>query len=88
MNLPNNAIIAGLCLIALVVVINIGLFYALRSKNTHEQIELIRKASQSARDPWKTENDSIDELAEKISQLQESHNNDMAASSEKKSGGN
>lgn len=72
MNLPVETILAALCLIILVVVINFSLFYSLRSKNTHEQINLIRKASQSARNPWKAEDDSLDELSEKITRLKSS----------------
>jgi hypothetical protein len=61
--------IAPAVIILMVVVINIGLFVALRSKSTRDQIDLLRKAGQAASNPWKKEEDSIDELAEKVSRL-------------------
>ncbi|MHC1783963.1 MAG: hypothetical protein AB9891_14620 [Anaerolineaceae bacterium] len=69
MNGSIQAWLAPALIIVVVLVINIGLFYALRSKNTLQQIDLLRKAGRAASNPWKKEEDSIDELAEKVSRL-------------------
>lgn len=72
MNINLQSWLAPVILILMVVVINVGLIFALRSKNTREQIDLLRKAGQSARNPWQKEDAKLKELSEKVSQLQKS----------------
>lgn len=69
MNLSFETLLAPVIIILMVVVVNVGLFYSLRSKNTRKQIDLLRKAGQAAGNPWKKEDDALDELSEKVSRL-------------------
>lgn len=74
MNLNLQSWVAPAIIILVVVVINVGLIYALRSKNTGEQLDLLRKAGQSARNPWQKEDARLKELSEKVAHLQKSEN--------------
>lgn len=69
MEISIKALLAPALIIIVVLVVNVGLFYSLRSKNTRQQIDLLRKAGQAAGNPWKKEDDAIDELSEKVSKL-------------------
>jgi hypothetical protein len=69
MNLSFENLLAPAIIIIMVVVVNVGLFYSLRSKNTRRQLDLLRKAGQAAGNPWKKEDDALDELSEKVNRL-------------------
>lgn len=57
----------------LVIGINAAIYVALSRKNTVSQVELFRRASQAAQDPWKSENDDLKELSRRVAELKEKH---------------
>ncbi len=75
MNLSFESLLAPAIIIIMVVVVNVGLFYSLRSKNTRQQLDLLRKAGQAAGNPWKNEDDALDELSEKVNRLRSANRN-------------
>lgn len=57
-------------LIGLVVLLfNIGLIYGLLSGATQQQIDMLRRITRRARNPWQPTNQSLDELHERVSRL-------------------
>ena len=59
-----------ICLILLIVVgINAALYVTLRRGNEAGQIELFRRAAQRAREPWKEEDDALQELSRRVAGL-------------------
>lgn len=55
--------------LGLVAVIHAGLVLALTRGAARQQIELIQRAVGAARDPWKADRQSIDELHRRVSEL-------------------
>jgi hypothetical protein len=61
-----------LCLVVLMVVgINGVLIISLLRGKTTREIELIRRASQSIRNPWKSENANLKELSQWVAQFED-----------------
>lgn len=59
-----------LCLTLVVVIgINAALYVSLRGGSTAGQIELFRRAAQRARQPWKDEEDALEELSKRVAIL-------------------
>jgi len=60
------------CLVAFIVIgINAFLYVTLKQKNTVNQVDLLRKAAERARDPWGEENANLAELSNRIAELRE-----------------
>lgn len=57
----------------LVIGINAAIYAALVRKNSVSQIELMRRAAERARDPWRSEDEDLKELSRLVSQLKEDH---------------
>jgi hypothetical protein len=55
--------------IGFIVVINIALWASLRSRTTHDQMDLLHKAGQSIQKPWEKEDRAMRELSEKVKDL-------------------
>ncbi len=67
-----EAWVVAICLIVLVVVINLSLIVAYRSRSTHNQFESLSRAFRRARNPWKEEDDQIMELSRRVADLKAS----------------
>ncbi len=62
-----------ICLtLGLVAAINAGLYMALARGNARAQIRTIERAVSSVRDPWKSENQAVEELHQRVARLHES----------------
>jgi hypothetical protein len=60
------------CLVAFIVIgINAFLYVSLKQKSTVNQVDLLRKAAERARDPWGEENANLAELSNRIAELRE-----------------
>lgn len=60
------------CLVAFIVIgINAFLYVTLKQRNTVNQVDLLRKAADRARDPWGEENANLAELSNRIADLRE-----------------
>lgn len=60
------------CLTLFIVVgINAALYVSLRRGNEAGQIELFRRAAQRAREPWKDEDEALQELSRRVAGLQQ-----------------
>lgn len=58
------------CLVAFIVIgVNAFLYVTLKQKNTINQVDLLRKAAERARDPWGEENAKLAELSQRIEDL-------------------
>lgn len=55
--------------LALVAAINAALVATLARGSPHAQIELLQRAVRSIRDPWKKENEAVDELRRRVAGL-------------------
>lgn len=55
----------------LVAAINAGLYIALARGNSQAQIRTIERAVRSVRDPWKSENQAVEELHQRVARLPE-----------------
>jgi hypothetical protein len=68
MDTSNVALVV--CLTLLIVVgINAALYVALRRGKETGQIELLRRAARRARQPWKYEDDALQELSRRVADL-------------------
>jgi hypothetical protein len=66
----------GLCLIVgVVIMVNLALVAAIRGKNPHahtmHQVEILRKAGSSIKDPWKEEDQNLAELSRRVASLRD-----------------
>jgi hypothetical protein len=52
-----------------VIVINVAIYYMVKGKGTIGQIELMRKATRQARNPWQAEDQALQELSELVRQF-------------------
>jgi hypothetical protein len=55
----------------LVIGINAAIYVSFVRKNNVSQIELMRRAAERARDPWKSENEDLRELSRLVKQLKD-----------------
>jgi hypothetical protein len=59
-----------ICLTLVIVVgVNAALYVSLRRGNEAGQIELFRRAAQRAREPWKEEDEALQELSRRVAGL-------------------
>lgn len=65
------------CLTLFIVVgVNATIYAMLRGGSTLSQIEILRRAGQRARQPWKPEDDALDELARRVAELKKEEGGD------------
>jgi hypothetical protein len=57
----------------LVIGINAAIYVAFVRKNSVSQIELMRRAAERARDPWRPEDEDLKELSRLVEQLKDDH---------------
>ena len=68
---PHLSPAAVICLVVLIVVaVNGGLFLAVKRGGSHRQVELLRRAAKTARNPWAEQEQAMDELRERVSELE------------------
>jgi hypothetical protein len=59
-----------ICLTLFIVVgVNAAIYAMLRGGSTLSQIEILRRASQRARQPWKPEDEALEELSKRVAEL-------------------
>jgi hypothetical protein len=54
------------------ILFNVGLIYAVLSGSASKQIEMFRRITQRARNPWKDAEDSLIELRNRMSRMEDS----------------
>jgi sensor histidine kinase regulating citrate/malate metabolism len=65
-------VIVALCLVVILVIgINAVLFFALRNTSTTRHVQLWQKAAKRARDPWKEEDEALNNLSKLVSQFRD-----------------
>lgn len=52
-----------------VVVINVAIYYSISRRGTIGQIDLLRKAASRARNPWRPEDEMLEELSQLVAGL-------------------
>ncbi len=58
------------CLTLIIVIgINAAIYVMLSRRNEVGQIELLRRASKRARQPWREEDDNLQELSQRVKEL-------------------
>ena len=62
------ALVIGLCL-AGVILINLVIYYMVANRNNAGQVNMLRKAANRVRDPWKDEDESLLELSKLVGRL-------------------
>lgn len=66
-----NVLLVVCLTLFLVIGINAALYVSLRGGGTQTQIDLFRRAAQRARQPWKEEDEALQELSERVAALKE-----------------
>ena len=66
-------IVALVLVIFFVISVNVGLIRAARGKIAFPEIALFRRVAQQAKDPWKSQNEDLQELARRVSNLKNRH---------------
>jgi hypothetical protein len=61
--------------VAAVIAFNVMIYLSLRRGNEVTTVDLMRKAAQRARNPWKDEDDALQELSDLVSDLKEKPEN-------------
>lgn len=82
--MQSDNLLLVLCLtLFLVVGINAAIYASLRGGGTQTQIDLFRRAAQRARQPWKDEDEALQELSRRVAALKgkSAHDEDQANSS-------
>lgn len=67
--MPGNAWLAILIVVVFVIVVNLTLWFMWRGRGTHDQIQTLRQAAKTLRQPWRREDDSWKELSERVQAL-------------------
>lgn len=65
-----NAILIVGIIIVVVVLFNIGFVISLTGPSTREQLRLLGKLAQRTRNPWKSQNDDMSELRERVAEFE------------------
>ncbi len=65
-----------------VIVINVAIYYSIKGKSTIGQIEMMRKATRQARNPWEIEDTALQELADIVADLKQASRQEIAAGDE------
>lgn len=68
---PVKTIIVICVTLFIVIGINAAIYVALKRGNEVGQIELLRKAAQTARNPWRVEEEALKELSSRVSKIRE-----------------
>lgn len=80
MNMDYGKIILVACLTLFIVLgVNAFIFTILRNRSSVSQIELFRKAAGSAKQPWKTEEEALKELSQKVNELKQKAANENSS---------
>jgi len=66
---PSRVFLVVCITLFIVVGINAAIYVSVTRKNSIGQIELMRRAANRARDPWKPEDDNLKELSRLVSDL-------------------
>ncbi len=70
--METDKVLIVVCLtLFLVVGINAAIYVSLRGGGTQSQIDLFRRAAQRARQPWKDEDEALEELSKRVAALKE-----------------
>jgi hypothetical protein len=68
---PSNILLVICLTLVIVVGVNAALYAALRRGNEASQFELFRRAARRARQPWKDEDDALQELSRRVAELRQ-----------------
>lgn len=74
MDVDRAIIIAG-ATILVVILFNVMLYLSLRRGDEITTIDMVRKAARRARQPWKDEDDALQELSKLVNKLKDDSNN-------------
>ena len=74
MDLSNFKEIIAILFILIIILINIWLFTAFK-KNKSTSLDILRKSTETLRNPFKQENQKIDELSDLVKNLSKENNN-------------
>ena len=74
MDLSNFKEIIAILFILIIILINIWLFTAFK-KNKSTSLDILRKSTETLRNPFKQENQKIDELSDLVKKLSKENNN-------------
>lgn len=66
-------IVALVLVIFFVISVNVGLIRAAQGKIAFPEIALFRRVAQQAKDPWRSQNDDLQELSRRVSSLKNRH---------------
>lgn len=70
--MSSDRVILIICLtVFLVIGFNAAIFLSLRGRNTQGQIDMFRQAAHRVRDPWKDEDEALEELSKRVASLKE-----------------
>jgi hypothetical protein len=67
-----NSWLAIVLVIALVVVVNLSLWFMWRGRGLHDQINSLRRTGKTMRQPWQKEDTALKELSERVRELRAS----------------
>jgi hypothetical protein len=71
----DRAIIVAGATILVVILFNVMLYLSLRRGDEVTTIDMVRKAARRARQPWKDEDDALQELSKLVNNLKDDSNN-------------
>lgn len=72
-----DRVLLVICLTLLIVGgVNALIYVALRRGNEATQVDLLRRAAERARRPWKEEEDALEELSSRVARLKEGRSPD------------
>lgn len=75
--MQSDNLLLVLCLTLLLVVgLNAAIYASLRGGGTQTQIDLFRRAAHRARQPWKDEDEALQELSKRVAALKERRTKD------------
>jgi hypothetical protein len=69
MDFERGLLVIGLILI-LVILFNVVLYFAFTSRSTRQQLRMLGKLAQRARNPWQSEDEALAELRKRITELE------------------
>ena len=73
-NIPASGWIVIICLIALIILINLGLWTAWKRKGSGKSDDMVTKSRQVLRNPWRDEDAQLAELARRTEKFKELKN--------------
>ncbi|MEJ2265096.1 MAG: hypothetical protein P8X95_16750 [Anaerolineales bacterium] len=66
-----KAIIVVCLTLFIVIGFNAAIFLSFRRRGTRGQIDMFREAAQRVKDPWKDEDEALEELSKRVASLKE-----------------